>query len=118
MQRFEEISIHLRKNMARKQKYLQEKNSKEDLKNTAKNRILQNEIRCEKCNLKVNSNEQLNSHELQKHKTNNICMCEYCKKDDTYNHDFQDHVETHKLKEHEQPSSQCNFENKMMHLKR
>ena len=64
---------------------------------------------CEECNLKVNSKNQLHSHKLQKHKTNKICMCEYCKKDDIYKHDSQDHIETHKIKEHEQPSSQYNF---------
>ena len=38
-------------------------------------------------------------------------MCEYCKKDHAYKHDCQDHVEAHKLKEHEQPvQSYYNFE--------
>ena len=99
----------LEKNMARKQKYLQERNLKENHKNTAKDKTWQNEIRCEKCNLKVNSKKQLKSHELQKHKTNKIFMCEYCKKDHAYKHDCQDHVEAHNLKEHEQHCSQCNL---------
>ena len=89
----------LEKNMARKQKYLHEKNSKEDLKNTAKDKTMENEIRCEECNLKVNSKKQLQSHKLQKHKTNKIFRCEYCKKYHAYKNDCQDHVETHKLKE-------------------
>ena len=108
--------------MARKQIYLQEKNSKEDHKNNAKDKTLKNEIGCEECNLKVNLKKQLHSHKLQEHKTNKIFMCEYCKKDHAYKQDCQHHMETHKLKEHEQHSSQCTFttisKNKMMHLKR
>ena len=77
---FKKSPSTLAKNMARKQKYLQERNSKEDHKHTAKDKTLQIEIRCEECNLKVNSKKQLHSHKLQKHKTNKIVMCEYCKK--------------------------------------
>ena len=77
---FKKSPSTLAKNMARKQKYLQERNAMEDHKHTAKDKTLQIEIRCEECNLKVNSKKQLHSHKLQKHKTNKIVMCEYCKK--------------------------------------
>ena len=43
--------------MARKQKYIQKKQSKEELKvdnSTVKQKILQMKIRCEECNLKMN----------------------------------------------------------------
>ena len=46
---------------------------------------------------------------MQKHKTNKILRCDYCKTDHAYKNYCQDHVATHKLKEHEQHSSQCNF---------
>ena len=98
----------LEKNMARKQKYFQEKQSKEELKvdkNTVKQKTKQIEIKCEECNLKVNSKKQLESHKFQKHKTNDKFKCEYCNKDHLSKSYLKDHMELHKLEENEQHTS-------------
>ena len=73
----------IEKNKDRKQKYIQEKQSKEDLK-VDKSTVTQKtkiEIKCEECNIIVNSKNQLESHKFQKHKTNKIFRCKYCKED-------------------------------------
>ena len=69
--------------MATKQKYIQKKQSKEELKvdnNTVKQKALPIEIKWEECILNVNSKKQLESHKFQKQMINQIFRCEFCKK--------------------------------------
>ena len=98
-------SSTMEKNLARKQKYMQEKKEKEEEleidKNIVKQKPVKHDIKCEVCNLNVNSKKQLESHKLQKHKVNDIFSCEYCKKDHTTKTDLKKHMELHKLEENE-----------------
>ena len=67
----------IEKNMDRKQKYIQEKQSKKGLKadNSTVTQKTKIKIMCEECNIIVNSKNQLESHKFQKHKTNEIFRC-------------------------------------------
>ena len=55
----------------------------------------------------MNSKNQLESHKLEKHKTNEIFSCEYCKEDLKYKKGFKEPIKLHKTEENEQRSSKC-----------
>ena len=65
------------------------------------------EIKCEECNIIVNSKNQLESHKFQKHKTNKIFRCKYCKEDLKAKKDLKEPIKLHKTEENQQGSSRC-----------
>ena len=99
----------IEKNMDRKQEYIQEKQSKKGLK-VDKNNVTQKtqiKIKCDECNIIVNSNNQLELHKFLKHNTNEIFRCEYCKEDLKSKKDLKEPNKSHKTEENEQCSSKC-----------
>ena len=110
----------IEKNLDKKQKYIQGKQSKEELKadkSTVKHKT-KIEIKCEECNIIVNSKNQLESHKFQKHKTNEIFRCEYCKEDLKSKKDLKEHIKLHKTEENEQRSSRYEISQKQIEEQR
>ena len=110
----------IEKNLDKKQRYIQGKQSKEELKadkSTVKHKT-KIEIKCEECNIIVNSKNQLESHKFQKHKTNEIFRCQYCKEDLKSKKDLKEHIKLHKTEENEQRSSRYEISQKQIEEQR
>ena len=103
----------LKRNIARKIKFIQEKkhtNKHETESNIVKEREIHNVIKCQECNLKVNSEKQLESHKLKKHKIIETLRCEYCENSFTSINDLKEHIEKHKQDENGQHNSKQSSE--------
>ena len=103
----------LKRNFARKKKFLQEKkptNKHETESNIVKEREVQKVIKCQECNLKVNSEKQLESHKLKKHKIIEMLRCEYGENKVTSKNYLKEHIEMHIQDENGQHGSQYNSE--------
>ena len=97
----------LERNMARKNRFIQEKKHSEKHKTVVKEKEIDKVIKCEKCNIKVNSKKQLESHKLKKHQNrcendetmmkhkntkHSMNKCNECGKLCRYSHELQNHM--------------------------